>query len=76
MDMDNKIKIDYQNSEECRNLPYKYMKDMTKEDAIVILQEYVTKYHNAKNDKERMWLPKARLIRAYEIAIENMKKEN
>lgn len=42
---------------------------MTKEDAIQILQQYITKYHEAKSDKERMWLPRARLIRAYEIAI-------
>lgn len=66
-------KIDYSNSEQCRNLSYSDTSGMTKEDAIQILQQYITKYHEAKSDKERMWLPRARLIRAYEIAIDALK---
>ena len=63
-------KVNYRNSEECRNLTYKHMKDMTLEDAIFIVSEPVRKYHEAKDDKERMYLPRAKLIRAYELLIE------
>ena len=69
-----KKKVNYRNPEECRNLSYKHMKDMTLEDAIFILSESVRKYHEANDDKERMWLPRAKLIRAYELLIEAAKE--
>ena len=71
--IDMKQKINYRNAEECRNATYKDMKDMTLDDAIFILSEPVRKYHEAKSDKERVWLPRARLIKAYELVIENAK---
>lgn len=66
-------RINYKNSEECLPLRYKDMLDMQIEDAIFILNEVVSKYHNAKSDKHRINLPRLRMIRAYEIAIDCMK---
>ena len=70
-----KRKLNYRNAEECRYATYKDMDDMTLEDAIFILSEPVRKYHEAKNDKERINLPRARLIKAYELVIEDAKEK-
>lgn len=71
-----KQKIDYRNVEECLHATYKDMKDMTLEDAIFILSEPVRKYHEAKCDSEKMNLPRARTIKAYELVIEAAKAVN
>ena len=68
-----KQKLNYRNAEECLHATYEDMKDMTLDDAIFILSEPVRKYHEAKNDKERINLPRARLIKAYELVIEAAK---
>ena len=70
-----KKKIDYRNAEECRYLSYKDMNGMTLEDAIYIVSKPVSEYHKAKNDREREWLPRARLIRAFELLLEAAEKE-
>ena len=70
-----KRKLNYRNAEECRYATYKAMDGMTLEDAIFILSEPVRKYHEAKNDKERINLPRARLIKAYELVIEAAKEK-
>jgi hypothetical protein len=54
------------------------MDGMTTEDAIFILQKHVDEYHEAEKKRSSsamVYLPKARLIRAYELAIESMKKD-
>lgn len=66
--MDNKI--DYRDAEFCRNLSYEDMSGMTLEDAIYIVQSPVIAYHAAKNEEDRMWLPRARMIRAFELLLE------
>lgn len=71
-----KQKLNYRNAEECRYATYKDMDGMTLEDAIFILSEPVRKYYEAKNDKERINLPRARLIKAYELVIEAAKKSD
>lgn len=65
-----KKKINYRNAEECKYLSYKDMGGMTLEDAIYIVSNPVKEYHKAKNDREREWLPRARLIRAYELLVD------
>ena len=70
-----KRKLNYRNAEECRYATYKDMDHMTLEDAIFILSEPARKYHEAKNDKERINLPRARLIKAYELVIEAAKEK-
>jgi hypothetical protein len=58
------------------HLSYKDMNGMTKDDAIYILQKTVDEYHKAEKKgtgDAMLWLPRPRLIRAYEIAIEVMK---
>jgi hypothetical protein len=71
-----KNEINYKDVEQCMHLGYKDMEGMTKDDAIYILQEWVNRYHEAekqgKSDAMKL-LPRARLIKAYEIAIEAMK---
>ena len=71
-----KHKLNYRNAEECRNAKYKDMKDMTLDDAIFILSEPVRKYHEAKCDSEKMNLPRAKVIKAYELVIEAAKAVN
>lgn len=71
-----KHKLNYRNAEECRYAKYKDMKDMTLDDAIFILSEPVRKYHEAKCDREKMNLPRAKLIKAYELVIEAAKAVN
>lgn len=66
--MDNKI--DYRDAELCRNLSYEDMSGMTLEDAIYIVQSPVIAYHTAKTENDRMWLPRARMIRAFELLLE------
>ena len=68
-----KHKINYRNAEECLHATYQDMKDMTLDDAIFILSESVRKYHEAKNDSERINLPRARMIKAYELMIDAAK---
>ena len=67
--MDNKI--DYRDYELCRNLSYEDMSGMTLEDAIYIVQSPVIAYHAAKTENDRMWLPRARMIRAFELLLES-----
>jgi|GEM_PF-2124824 hypothetical protein len=62
-------KIDYRDAELCRNLSYEDMSDMTLEDAIYIVQSPVIAYHAAKTENDRMWLPRARMIRAFELLL-------
>ena len=62
-----KHKINYRNAEECLHATYQDMEDMTLDDAIFILSEPIRKYHEVKNDSERINLPRARLIKAYVI---------
>ena len=50
------------------------MEDMTLDDAVFILSESVRKYHEAKNDRERTNLPRARIIKAYEIMLNIVKQ--
>ena len=71
-----KQKLNYRNAEECLHATYEDMKDMTLDDAIFILSEPVRKYHEAKNDSERINLPRPRLIKVYELVIEAAKKVN
>ena len=71
-----KCKIDYRSGEECLHATYKDMEDMTLDDAIFILSESVRKFHEAKNDRERINLPRARTIKAYELVIEAAKKSS
>lgn len=71
-----KRKMDYRNGEECLHTTYKDMKDMTLDDAVFILSESVRRYHEAKNDSERINLPRARTIKAYELVIEAAKKSS
>ena len=68
-----KKKIDYTNGAECLHLRYKDTLAMTKEDAVCILNESIEQYHNAKDEKHRINLPRPRTIRAYEIAVECIK---
>lgn len=69
-----KQKINYRNAEDCLHATYEDMKDMTLDDAIFILSEPVRKYHKAKNDSERINLPRARIIKAYEIMLNIVKQ--
>lgn len=69
-----KQKLNYRNAGECLHATYKDMDDMTLDDAIFILSESVKKYHEAKNDRERINLPRPRMIKAYELVIEASKK--
>ena len=65
-------KINYKDVAECINLSYEDMSEMTIDDAIYILNHWVELYYNTK---ERNNLPRPRLIKAYEIAIECMKEK-
>ena len=67
-----KQKIDYRNAGECLHATYKDMEGMTLDDAVFILSEHVRKYHEAKSDKERINLPRARMIRSYELLIDKV----
>lgn len=67
-------KLNYRNAGECLHATYKDMDDMTLDDAIFILSESVKKYHEAKNDRERINLPRPRMIKAYELVIEAAEK--
>ena len=49
------------------------LKGMTLEDAIYILSQPVTKFHEAKSNAERINLPRPRTIRAYELVLEAIK---
>ena len=69
-----KQKLNYRNAEDCLRATYEDMKDMTLDDAIFILSEPVRKYHKAKNDSERINLPRARIIKAYEIMLNIVKQ--
>ena len=71
-----KQKLNYKNGEECLHATYEDMKDMTLDDAVFILSESVRKYHEAKNDSERINLPRAKLIKAYELVIEAAKNSS
>lgn len=71
-----KQKLNYRNAEECLHATYEDMKDMTLDDAVFILSESVRKYHEAKNDSERINLPRTRTIKAYELVIESAKEGN
>ena len=71
-----KQKLNYRNVEECLHATYKDMEDMTLDDAVFILSESVRKYHKAKNDRERINLPRPRLIKAYELVMESAKEGN
>lgn len=71
-----KHKINYRNAEDCLHATYEDMKDMTLDDAIFILSEPVRKYHKAKKDSERINLPRAKLIKAYELVIEAAKNSS
>ncbi len=64
-------KIDYTDAELCRNLSYEDMSEMTLEDAIYIVQSPVIAYHAAKTENDRKWLPRARMIRAFELLLES-----
>ena len=68
-----KQKLNYRNSEDCLHATYEDMKDMTLDDAVFILSESVRKYHEAKNDSERINMPRPRLIKAYELIIDAAK---
>jgi hypothetical protein len=71
-------KINYRDASECMHLIYKDMNGMTKDDAIYILQETIDRYHEAEKqgtNSAMLCLPRARLIRAYEITIEAIKRE-
>ena len=69
-----KQKLNYRNAEDCLHATYEDMKDMTLDDAVFILSESVRKYHEAKNDRERTNLPRARIIKAYEIMLNIVKQ--
>ena len=69
-----KQKLNYRNAEDCLHAMYEDMKDMTLDDAIFILSEPVRKYHETKNDRERTNLPRARIIKAYEIMLNIVKQ--
>lgn len=69
-----KQKIDYRNAKECLHATYKDMEGMTLDDAVFILSEPVRKYHEVKSDKERINLPRARMIKAYELLINKAKQ--
>lgn len=71
-----KQKLNYRNAEECLHATYKDMDDMTLDDAVFILSEYVRKYHEAKNDREHINLPRPRMIKAFELVIEATKSVN
>lgn len=71
-----KHKINYRNAEECLHATYQDMEDMTLDDAIFILSEPIRKYHEVKNDSECINLPRARLIKAYELVIEAAKNSS
>ena len=62
-----KRKIDYRSGEECLHVTYEDMEDMTLDDAIFILSEFVRKYHESNNDRERINLPRARIIKSYQM---------
>ena len=64
-----KQKLNYKNGEECLHATYEDMEDMTLDDAIFILSEFVRKYHESNNDRERINLPRARIIKSYELVI-------
>lgn len=68
-----KQKLNYRNAEDCLHATYEDMKDMTLDDAVFILSESVRKYHEAKNDSERINMPRPRLIKAYELIIDAAK---
>ena len=67
-----KQKINYRNAGECLHATYKDMEGMTLDDAVFILSEPVRKYHGAKSDKERINLPRPRMIKAYELLIDKV----
>ena len=67
-----KQKLNYRNAEECLHATYKDMEGMTLDDAVFILSEPVRKYHEAKSDKERINLPRPRMIKAYELLIDKV----
>ena len=67
-----KQKINYRNAGECLHATYKDMEGMTLNDAVFILSEPVRKYHEAKSDKERINLPRPRMIKAYELLIDKV----
>ena len=67
-----KQKINYRNAGECLHATYKDMEGMTLDDAVFILSEPVRKYHEAKSDKERINLPRPRMIKAYELLIDKV----
>ena len=69
-----KQKLNYRNVEECLHATYKDMEYMTLDDAVFILSESMRKYHEAKNDRERTNLPRARIIKAYEIMLNIVKQ--
>ena len=69
-----KQKLNYRNAEDCLHATYEDMKDMTLDDAVFILSESVRKYHEAKNDREHTNLPRARIIKAYEIMLNIVKQ--
>ena len=69
-----KQKLNYRNAEDCLHATYEDMKDMTLDDAVFILSESVRKYHEAKNDRERTNLPRARIIKVYEIMLNIVKQ--
>ena len=69
-----KQKLNYRNAGECLHATYEDMDDMTLDDAVFILSEFVRKYHEAKNDREPINLPRPRMIKAYELVIEAAKK--
>lgn len=68
-----KQKLNYRNAEDCLHATYEDMEDMTLDDAVFILSESVRKYHEAKNDSERINMPRPRLIKAYELIIDAAK---
>lgn len=71
-----KHKLNYRSAEECLHATYKDMDGMTLDDAIIILSEPVRKYHEAKNDREHINLPRPRIIKAFELVIEAAKSVN
>ena len=67
-----KQKINYRNAGECLHATYKDMEGITLDDAVFILSEPVRKYHEEKSDKERINLPRPRMIKTYELLIDKV----
>lgn len=63
-------KINCKDDEACLRSTCKDMQEMTLKDAIHILPQPVEKFHAAKSEAERINLPRPRLIRAYEVVLE------